>query len=119
MSPGYVHQSYDFEPHYLTINGFRYHYIDEGQGEPIILLHGNPSWSFMYRMPISALWADYRVIAPDHMGCGLSDKPESKKPMVLDSHAGLLSRIPVSYLVSSTCPGEQRTVIDVTDSFSS
>jgi haloalkane dehalogenase len=75
----YVHQFYDFEPHYLTVNGFRYHYVDEGQGEPIILLHGNPSWSFMYRTLINALRPEYRVIAPDHMGCGLSDKPESNK----------------------------------------
>jgi len=77
--PDHAHQFYDFEPHYLTINGFRYHYIDEGQGEPIILLHGNPSWSFMYRRLINALRPEYRVIAPDHIGCGLSDKPESDK----------------------------------------
>ena len=79
MIPDYIHQFYDFGPHYLTINGFRHHYIDEGRGEPIILLHGNPSWSFMYRKLISALRSDYRVIAPDYMGCGLSDKPESDK----------------------------------------
>lgn len=79
MTPEYLHQFYNFEPHYLTINGFRYHYIDEGHGEPVILLHGNPSWSFMYRTLINALRSDYRVIAPDHMGCGLSDKPGSDK----------------------------------------
>jgi len=75
----HIHQFYDFEPQYLTINGFRYHYIDEGRGEPIVLLHGNPSWSFMYRRLINALRPEYRVIAPDHIGCGLSDKPESNK----------------------------------------
>jgi len=61
------------------VNGFRYHYLDEGKGEPIVLLHGNPSWSFMYRELITSLRPDYRVIAPDHVGCGLSDKPDSSK----------------------------------------
>ena len=71
-----IEQDYTFEPHYLTLNGLRYHYIDEGEGEPIILLHGNPSWSFMYRNLIKELRAEFRVIAPDHIGCGLSDKPD-------------------------------------------
>jgi len=61
------------------VNGFRYHYLDEGKGEPIVLLHGNPSWSFMYRELINSLRPDYRVIAPDHVGCGLSEKPDSSK----------------------------------------
>lgn len=51
------------------------HYLDEGQGEPIVMLHGNPTWSFMYRRLIEALKGSYRVIVPDHVGCGLSDKP--------------------------------------------
>jgi len=51
------------------------HYLDEGRGEPIVMLHGNPTWSFMYRRLINALKNSYRVIAPDHIGCGLSDKP--------------------------------------------
>ena len=68
---------YDFTPHYLEIDGFRCHYVDEGQGEPLVLLHGNPTWSFMYREVIRALRADYRVIAPDYIGCGFSDKPSS------------------------------------------
>jgi len=77
--PEYIRQFYNFESHYLMINGFHYHYIDEGKGEPIVLLHGNPSWSFMYRNLIYALRPGYRVIAPDHVGCGLSDKPDSTK----------------------------------------
>ena len=67
---------YPFEPHYMNINGFNYHYVDEGSGEPIVMVHGNPTWSFYYRKLINALSDRYRTIAPDHIGCGLSDKPD-------------------------------------------
>ncbi len=50
-------------------------YLDEGSGEPIVLVHGNPSWSFVYRKQVAALRDDYRCIAPDHIGFGQSDKP--------------------------------------------
>lgn len=52
------------------------HYIDEGEGEPIVMLHGNPTWSFYYRELIRNFSKNYRVIAPDHIGSGLSEKPE-------------------------------------------
>ncbi|MBT8146999.1 MAG: haloalkane dehalogenase [Gammaproteobacteria bacterium] len=71
---------YDFEPHYLTIDGYRIHYIDEGpaDGEVILMLHGEPSWSYLYRkmLPLFAA-AGYRAIAPDLIGFGRSDKPVS------------------------------------------
>jgi haloalkane dehalogenase len=67
---------YPFTSHYLNINGLRYHYLDEGRGDPMIMLHGNPTWSFYYRNLILAFRGKYRVIVPDHMGCGLSDKPD-------------------------------------------
>jgi haloalkane dehalogenase len=51
------------------------HYLDEGQGAPVVLLHGNPTWSFHFRELIKALRRQYRVIVPDHIGMGLSDKP--------------------------------------------
>jgi haloalkane dehalogenase len=51
------------------------HYVDEGQGDPVVMVHGNPSWSFYYRDLISQLRSSHRVIAPDHIGCGRSDKP--------------------------------------------
>jgi haloalkane dehalogenase len=66
---------YPFASHYLDLSGLRCHYIDEGQGEPIVMVHGNPTWSFYYRELIKALGGRYRSIAPDHIGCGLSDKP--------------------------------------------
>lgn len=66
---------YPFESHYLSIGGHRYHYIEEGAGEPVVLLHGNPSWSFYYRELIQKLSPHYHCLAPDHIGMGYSDKP--------------------------------------------
>lgn len=64
-----------FKSNYLDINGMRYHYLDEGRGEPMLMIHGNPTWSFYYRHLVSAFSDRYRVIVPDHIGCGLSDTP--------------------------------------------
>ena len=69
---------YPFESQYIDINGFAYHFIDEGFGEPIVMIHGNPTWSFYYRALIHALSSQFRTIVPDHIGCGLSDKPSVK-----------------------------------------
>lgn len=55
--------------------GVRMHYLDEGVGDPVVMLHGNPTWSFYYRDLVLALRDRYRCIVPDHIGCGLSDKP--------------------------------------------
>jgi haloalkane dehalogenase len=79
---------YPFTSHYLDLNGLKYHYIDEGEGDPIVMIHGNPTWSFYYRELIKALSGHYRSIVPDHIGCGLSDKPE-----VTDYDYRLRSRI--------------------------
>ncbi|HTQ37675.1 MAG TPA: alpha/beta fold hydrolase [Pirellulales bacterium] len=67
---------YPFASHEMLLDGRRYHYLDEGQGEPLLLVHGNPTWSFYWRNLVSAFRDRYRVIVPDHMGCGLSDKPQ-------------------------------------------
>jgi haloalkane dehalogenase len=56
--------------------GLRLHYIDEGVGQPIVMLHGNPTWSILFRHLIGDLSGAHRVIVPDHIGCGLSDKPD-------------------------------------------
>jgi pimeloyl-ACP methyl ester carboxylesterase len=61
------------------LRGLRLHYIDEGEGEPVVMLHGNPSWSFLYRNLIDALRGSRRVIVPDHIGCGLSEKPDDSR----------------------------------------
>jgi len=61
---------------YFDIDGMRMHYIDRGAGAPILMLHGNPTWSFFYRNLIENLSKTNRVIAPDHVGMGFSDKPQ-------------------------------------------
>ena len=66
---------YPFTSHFLEIDGLKLHYLDEGLGEPIVMVHGNPTWSFYFRNLVLALRDEYRVIVPDHIGCGLSDKP--------------------------------------------
>jgi haloalkane dehalogenase len=80
---------YPFESHYVDIRGQRYHYIDEGEGDVLLFVHGNPTWSFAWRNLVKELSRDHRVIAVDHMGCGLSDKPQDT-PYTLDTHIGNL-----------------------------
>ena len=68
---------FDFDPHYLEIEQLRIHYVDEGPGDamPVLLLHGEPSWSFLYRKMIPVITeAGFRAIAPDLVGFGRSDK---------------------------------------------
>jgi len=67
---------YPFTSKYVQINGYNLHYIDEGQGDPILFVHGTPSWSFDFRNCIKGLQSNFRCIAIDHIGFGLSDKPE-------------------------------------------
>lgn len=68
---------YPFESHYAEIGGRRVHYLDEGRGAPLLMVHGNPTWSFYWRNLAAAFRDRYRVIVPDHIGCGLSEKPRS------------------------------------------
>lgn len=76
MIPPWVdRREYPFEPHGLDVEGGRLSYVDEGEGEPIVMVHGTPTWSFMYRHLIRALSPRYRCVAPDHLGFGLSDRP--------------------------------------------
>lgn len=67
---------YPYRPKHINRHGLKYSYLDEGQGDPVVMLHGNPTWSFYYRNLIAALKDRYRCIVPDHIGCGLSDKPD-------------------------------------------
>lgn len=69
-------REYPFASRYLQVPGGRMHYVDEGIGDPLLMVHGTPTWSFVYRHLIRDLSLDYRVVAVDHLGFGLSDKPE-------------------------------------------
>lgn len=67
--------AYPFPPHYVSLPAGEMHYVDEGKGEPLLLVHGTPTWSFEYRHVIAALSLQCRCIAPDHLGFGLSERP--------------------------------------------
>ncbi len=67
---------YPFKNNYLNLNGLRLHFLDEGKGDPVVMVHGNPSWSIYYRNLVHSLGDSFRTIVPDHMGCGFSDKPD-------------------------------------------
>ncbi len=66
---------YSFASNYLHLSQGRLHYLDEGAGPAVVLVHGNPTWSYYYRNLVKTLSSRCRVIVPDHLGCGLSDKP--------------------------------------------
>lgn len=80
-------EAYNFNSKYLSIDGLRMHYIDEGSGECILLLHGEPSWSYLYRKMIPLLTAKrYRCVAPDLIGFGKSDKPVERGDYTYANH---------------------------------
>lgn len=71
-----LYPEYNFTSHFASVDENTLHYIDEGQGPVIVMVHGNPTWSYFYRNLISLLSTEHRVIAVDNIGCGLSDKPQ-------------------------------------------
>ncbi len=77
--------SWPFAPRFFEHEGVRLHYADEGLGEPIVMLHGNPTWGYLYRKFIAALSQTNRCVVPDHMGFGKSEKPLNK-PYTLAQH---------------------------------
>ena len=77
---------YDFEPHYVEQDGLRLHYLDEGEGPAVLLLHGEPTWSYLYRTIIPVLTPAARAIAPDYFGFGRSDKPLRLEDYSYDGH---------------------------------
>jgi haloalkane dehalogenase len=83
---------YPFASRELRIDGRRYHYLDEGAGPTLLLVHGNPTWSFYWRNLVLGLRGRCRLIVPDHLGCGLSDKPADFFYRLAD-HIGNLRRL--------------------------
>jgi pimeloyl-ACP methyl ester carboxylesterase len=85
---------YPFASHWLDLDGVHCHYLDEGPPDapPVVMLHGNPTWSFFYRTLVPHVSQSYRVIVPDHVGCGLSDKPQDY-PYCLEQHIQNLERL--------------------------
>ena len=78
---------FPYEPHYVDVLDMRMHYVDEGAGDEVVLcLHGEPSWSFLYRKIIKVLAPHYRVVAPDLIGFGRSDKPIELEDYTYEMH---------------------------------
>lgn len=87
-------KEYPFTGKRFDLDGLGYHYLDEGSGPPVVMLHGNPSWSFYFRTLVLALRDRYRCIVPDHIGCGLSDKPGGDRyDYTLSRRVGDLERL--------------------------
>jgi haloalkane dehalogenase len=86
--PGYA-----FEPHYVDLDALRLHYVDEGEGDPVLLLHGEPTWAFLYRKLIPPLAGVARVVAPDYLGFGRSDKPTRIEHYSYDLHYRSIERL--------------------------
>ena len=98
---------YPFTGHYLDLGDARMHYLDEGSGPPVFLLHGNPTWSYFYRNLVPVLSPHRRVIAPDHVGCGRSDKPRlGHYPYSLARRVADLGR-----LIDTLCPNERVSLV--------
>jgi len=96
---------YDFNPNYIEIDGLRMHYVDEGprDGQVILMLHGQPVWSYLYRKMIKALVPKgYRCIAPDMIGMGRSDKPIKESFHTYDRHCEIMLSF-IRELAQSSC----------------
>lgn len=75
--PESLQAAYPFSHNFLeTESGYRLHYVDEGEGQPFLFVHGNPTWSFAFRHLLLHFRSQHRVVACDHIGCGLSEKPQ-------------------------------------------
>lgn len=84
---------YDFEPRYLEQDGLRMHYVDQGAGDPVLFLHGEPTWAFLYRKVIPSVAPAARCIAPDYFGFGRSDKPVDPAWYSYERHTTSISRL--------------------------
>ncbi|MCB1123444.1 MAG: alpha/beta fold hydrolase [Verrucomicrobiae bacterium] len=83
--PDHIREEYPFAQNSLSVELDGLNYVDEGDGNPVVMFHGNPTWSFYYRNLIKSLRPEMRCLALDHMGCGLSDKPQDY-PYTLKQH---------------------------------
>jgi len=84
---------YPYEPRYVTVDGLRLHHLDEGTGETVLCFHGEPSWSYLYRHMLDRLVANgHRVVCPDLVGFGRSDKPTDRGWYSYDRHVETVSR---------------------------
>jgi haloalkane dehalogenase len=83
---------YAFEPNYVEQDALRMHYVDEGSGTPVLMLHGEPTWAFLYRKLIPPIAGVARAVAPDYFGFGRSDKPTRMEDYSYDFHCASIER---------------------------
>lgn len=105
-TPGWLDRTaWPFTPRAITVDGARVHYVEEGQGPTVLLVHGTPTWSFEWRHVIAALRTRARVVAFDHLGFGLSERPVGAgyRP---EDHAARCHRI-----VEALCPSGPLTLV--------
>jgi haloalkane dehalogenase len=92
--PSWIERDYPFERRAAIVSGRRIHFVDQGVGPTVLLVHGNPTWSYLWRKVLKRLLAaGYRVVAPDLLGLGLSEKPLSLDEHTLERHVGLISSL--------------------------
>jgi haloalkane dehalogenase len=92
--PAAFRAQWHYLPRYADVNGWRMHYVDEGEGDAVVLLHGNPTWGYLYRDMIGPLVnSGRRVIVPDMIGFGLSEKPVREQAHSLDGHTANLTAL--------------------------
>jgi cis-3-alkyl-4-acyloxetan-2-one decarboxylase len=85
--------TYPFAPNYRHVNGFNMHFVDQGNGDPIVLLHGDPTWGYLWRNFIPGLSERARCIVPDHMGMGKSEVPRQPYPYRFAHHVANLEAL--------------------------
>lgn len=86
-------EQYPYESRWFQVDGHIQHYVDEGRGPVLLMVHGNPTWSFAWRRLVSDLRSDYRVLAVDHLGCGFSAKPQNRDLYTLEGHIRRLTAL--------------------------
>ncbi|MGM0557246.1 MAG: alpha/beta fold hydrolase [Myxococcota bacterium] len=92
--PDWIERDYPFERRAAVVSGRRIHFVDHGDGPTVLLVHGNPTWSYLWRKVMKRLLAaGFRVVAPDLMGLGLSEKPLSLGAHTLERHIGMISSL--------------------------
>ena len=84
--------TWPYQAKFSSAAGFRQHYVDEGSGRPIVLLHGQPTWGYIYRRFIPPLASTHRVVVPDHMGFGKSETPQDRV-YTLSTHVANLTAL--------------------------
>ncbi|MBN1471506.1 MAG: alpha/beta fold hydrolase [Syntrophaceae bacterium] len=97
VRPDWLNKLYPFKSNFFQLkDNLSLHYLDEGKGDPMLMLHGNPTWSFYYRNLVAEFSNSHRVVVPDHIGCGLSGKPQDYE-YTLKQHIDNLEKF-VSFL---------------------